>query len=141
MLYRGGKNSVREKLCPGEILPGKILSHPAGSVKYIDRREAPEIFEGNFACNWSLFVGKIQQSLSWLGKILSQPLKRPEKYCPKILDRVFTTRVFPGRSFPPPAKVIIAIIDKGQKHWVQNYNFLWRTNFEVGVTRADPFFD
>ncbi len=44
--YWGGKNSVWEKLCPGEILTGKILSRPAGSGKYIDRREAPEIFEG-----------------------------------------------------------------------------------------------
>jgi hypothetical protein len=69
--YRGGKKSVREKLCPGEILTGKILSQslfclgkilsrPAGSGKYIDRREAPDIFEGDFAYNWSLCVGKIQ---------------------------------------------------------------------------------
>ncbi len=113
--YRGGENSVREKLCPGEILtgkilsqslfcPGKILSRPAGSGKYIDWREAPEIFEGNFAYNWSLCVGKIQQSLSWPGKILSQPLKRPEKYCPEIWDRIFPTGVFPGRSFSLPGR-------------------------------------
>ncbi len=51
--YRGGKkNSVREKFCREKFCPNpyfaweKLLSHPAGSGKYLDRREAPKIFEG-----------------------------------------------------------------------------------------------
>ncbi len=46
-----GKNSVREKFwqekfCPNPYFAREKLSRPAGSGKYIDRREAPEIFEG-----------------------------------------------------------------------------------------------
>jgi hypothetical protein len=65
----GGGNSVREKFCPGEILPGKILSqslfcpgkilsHPAGMGE-IKRpaRSVGNFFEGHFAYNWSLCVG------------------------------------------------------------------------------------
>jgi hypothetical protein len=90
----------REKLCPGEILTGKILSRPAGSTGAKRRK-----FLRDFAYNWSLCVGKIQQPLSWPGKILSQSLKRPEKYCPKTWDRIFPTGVFPGRSFSLPAGI------------------------------------
>jgi hypothetical protein len=97
----------REKLCPGKTLSGRNSdgknSVPStvqlGWGEYIDRREAPEIFEGNLAYNWRLCVHKIQQSLSWPEKFLSQPLKRLEKYCPEIWDRIFPTGVFPGRSF------------------------------------------
>ncbi len=92
-----------EKFCPNPYFAWeKLCPVQLGWEKYIDRREAPEIFEGNFAYNWSLCEGKIQQSLNWPGKILSQPLKRPEKYCPEIWDRIFSTEVFPGRSPPPP---------------------------------------
>ncbi len=101
------KNSVREKFCRKKFCPNpyfaweKLLSHPAGSGKYIDRREAPKNFEGDFAYNWSLCVGKIQPSLSWPGKILPI-LKKAGKYCPEIWDRIFPTGVFPGRSFSLP---------------------------------------
>ncbi len=78
------------------MLPGKFCPVQLGWEKYIDRREALEIFEGNFAYNWSFCVGKMQHSLSWPGKILSQSLKRPEKYCPEIWDRIFPGEV------PPP---------------------------------------
>ncbi len=39
-----------EKFCPVQL----------GVEKYIDWREVPENFEGVFAYNWSLRVGKIQ---------------------------------------------------------------------------------
>ncbi len=65
-----GKNSVREKFCREKFCPNpyfaeeKFCPVQLGWGKYIDRREAPEIFEENFAYNWSLCVGKIQHSLS-----------------------------------------------------------------------------
>ncbi len=49
-----GRNSAGKNSVPILILPGKILSSPAGMGK-ISR---PKIFEGNFACNWSLCVGQ-----------------------------------------------------------------------------------
>ncbi len=58
---------------------GKIMSRPAGMGKKKDRRKAPEIFEGNFAYNWSLCEGKIQQFLNWTGKLCPKTLKRPER--------------------------------------------------------------
>ncbi len=53
---RKTKCGYQEKIRPGKILPGKfcpnpyfaevkLLSCPAGSGKYIDQREAPEIFD------------------------------------------------------------------------------------------------
>jgi hypothetical protein len=93
--YRGGetlsgKISVREKFCREKFCPNPYFSWEKfcpvqlGWGKNIDRREVPENFEGIFAYNWSLCVGKIHQSLNWPGKILSQSLKKPEKYCPEI---------------------------------------------------------
>jgi hypothetical protein len=57
----------------------------------MDRCEAPEIFIVLFAYIWSLCVGKIQQSLKWLEKNLSQSLK---KKAGKTLSRN------PGQNFP-----------------------------------------
>jgi hypothetical protein len=96
-----GKKSAGKISVPILILYGKYYVPSSwDGGKNIDWREAPENFEGIFAYNWSLCVGKIQQFLSWPGKILSQSLKRPEKYCPKIWDRIFPTEAFPGRSSP-----------------------------------------
>jgi hypothetical protein len=39
-------DSVRGKILLGEILPGKILSHPTKVRKYTNWCEAPENFEG-----------------------------------------------------------------------------------------------
>ncbi len=56
-IYRGGKNSVQEKFQLGKLQLGKfcpnpyfawkkLLPRPTGSGKrYIDRREAPEVFD------------------------------------------------------------------------------------------------
>jgi hypothetical protein len=101
LTYPGGVISHSRKISQSlsEKNQSQSLTRWDGKI-YIDRREAPEIFEGNFAYNWSLCVGKIQRSLGWSGKNLSQPLKRLEKYCPEIWDRIFPTSPLGDRITP-----------------------------------------
>ncbi len=100
-----GKNSCREKFCWEKFCPnpyfawGKILSRPAGSGKIYRPARSAGNFSKYFAYNWSLCVDKVQQSIKRPRKILFKSLKRPEKYCLEIWDRIFLTGVFPSRSF------------------------------------------
>ncbi len=90
--YQGGKNSVREKFGPNPYFAWKkLLSHPVVSRKIQRLARSAGKFWKYFACNWSLCVGKIQQSLNWLEKILSQSLKG-RKNTLEIWDKIFPTR-------------------------------------------------
>jgi hypothetical protein len=46
--HRGGGNSVQEKFCPGEILPGKILAQPLKRPENIIPKFGTEFFPQGF---------------------------------------------------------------------------------------------
>ncbi len=114
-------DSVRENSARTLILPGKN-SVPAGSGKYIDWCEAPEIFE---------------RILPIIGVFVVVKFNNPQKagkYCPEIWDTIFPQEFFPGRSLTPPPVLsnmvqTAACIHAEGFYWI----IILRKSFAVGT--------